>query len=161
MSSDTTEKALEACIERFFTGGISVESRGSDESPEHRSQEDPPDYKRGKGIGYLRGKSSDYNAEFAIDEAKFWQFLEATQADELVKLHYKPDWKRQILERLHRKLNKDGILAILKKGLDVDNAHFLPDFDPLLSRRATRVEGGQCAVPGHGRIFRQKDGRRD
>lgn len=36
---------------------------------------------------------------------------------------YKADWKWQILERLHRKLKKDGSLAILKKGLDVDNAH--------------------------------------
>ncbi len=34
----------------------------------------------------------------------------------MAKLHYKPNWKRQILERLHRKL---------KKGLDVDNAHFM------------------------------------
>jgi type I restriction enzyme R subunit len=71
----------------------------------------------------VRGTSSDYNAEFAIDEAKFWQFLETTQPDELAKLHYKPDWKRQILECLHRKLKKDGLLAVLKKGLDVDNAH--------------------------------------
>ena len=37
---------------------------------------------------YLRGKASDYNAEFALDEAKFWQFLEATQADELAKLRH-------------------------------------------------------------------------
>ncbi len=74
--------------------------------------------------GCLRGHSSDFNPEFALDEAKFWQFLEATQADELAKLHYKPDHRRQILERLHRKLKKDGILSVLKKGLDIDNAHF-------------------------------------
>lgn len=28
----------------------------------------------------------------------------------------------QVLERLHRKLKKDGILAVLKKGMEVDNA---------------------------------------
>lgn len=119
MNSDTTEAALESCIERFLTGDVS-KSDGDD----GKVQQDPATYQAAKGIGYVRGKSSDYNAEFAIDEAKFWEFLETTQADELAKLHYKPDYKRQILERLHRKLKKDGILSVLKKGLDVDNAHF-------------------------------------
>lgn len=113
--SNTSEAALEACIERHLSGGVS-------EAPPDETVEGPtPDY---GGKGYLRGMAADFNPEFAIDEAKFWQFLADTQADELAKLHYKPDYKRQILERLHRKLNKDGILAVLKKGLDVDNAHF-------------------------------------
>ncbi|MES2660469.1 MAG: type I restriction endonuclease [Verrucomicrobiota bacterium] len=119
MPSNTKENALEACIERHLTGGTSGAT-----SDNGKLQEDPAVYQTGKGAGYLRGKSTDFNSEFAIDEAKFWQFLESTQAAELAKLHYKPDWKRQILERLHRKLKKDGILAVLKKGLDVDNAHF-------------------------------------
>jgi len=119
MPTDTTEAALEACIERFLTGDVSTPT-----SNDGKVQEDPATYQAGKGVGYLRGQSSDFNAEFALDEAKFWQFLEATQADELAKLHYKPDYRRQILERLHRKLKKDGILSVLKKGLDVDNAHF-------------------------------------
>ena len=118
MSTNTKESALEACIERYLTGGVSVlPSPGS-------MSDDVGVYQTTKGAGYLRGKSTDFKPEFAIDEAKFWQFLESTQAAELAKLLYKPDWKRQILERLHRKLKKDGILAVLKKGLDVDNAHF-------------------------------------
>jgi type I restriction enzyme R subunit len=119
MPTDTTEAALEACIERFLTGGVSATTPS-----EGSVQEDAATYQTSKGVGYLRGNSSDFNTEFALDEAKFWQFLEATQADELAKLHYKPDYRRQILERLHRKLRKDGILSVLKKGLDVDNAHF-------------------------------------
>lgn len=117
--SKTNEAALEACIERHLTGGTSgaaIPGKAGVELPE-------PVYQSGRGAGYLRGRSSDFNAEFAIDEAKFWQFLEATQPAELAKLHHKADWKRQVLERLHRKLKKDGILAVLKKGLDVDNAH--------------------------------------
>ena len=113
MSSDTTEAALEACIEGYLTGGV------SESVADGVLKEPTPDY---GGKGYVRGKASDYNAEFAIDEAKFWQFLETTQGEELAKLHYKPDYKRQVLERLHRKLKKDGILAVLKKGLAVDNA---------------------------------------
>lgn len=115
MNSKTNEQALEACIERHLTGGV------TEVAPVGKMRERTPDY---GGNRFRRGEASDFNAEFAIDDAKFWQFLEATQTKELAKLHYKPDWKRQILERLHRKLKKDGILAVLKKGLDVDNAHF-------------------------------------
>ncbi len=118
MTRNTTEAALEACIERFLTGEITISA-----SPDG-AVEQATGYKPGKGIGYLRGQSSDFKPEFALDEAKFWQFLEATQQEELAKLTYKPDYRRQILERLHRKLKKDGILSVLKRGLDVDNAHF-------------------------------------
>jgi type I restriction enzyme R subunit len=97
--SKTDEAALEACIERFLTGDVSTPT-----SNDSKVQEDAATYQAGKGVGYLCGQSSDFNAEFALDEAKFWQFLEATQADEFAKLHYKPDYQRQILERLHRKL---------------------------------------------------------
>ena len=73
MPSQTNESALEACIERHLSGGVSTmpvpgAGLGDDEAP----------YQTSKGAGYLRGKSTDFNAEFAIDEAKFWQFLEAT-----------------------------------------------------------------------------------
>jgi type I restriction enzyme R subunit len=114
MTTDTSETALEACIERHLTGGVSEFA-----VPGEPFQLPKPDY---GGKGYLRGAASDFNPEFAIDEAKFWQFLQTTQAAELAKLHHKPDWKRQVLERLHRKLKKDGLLAVLKKGLSVDNA---------------------------------------
>ncbi|MDP3851101.1 MAG: type I restriction endonuclease [Luteolibacter sp.] len=118
MPSQTNESALEACIERHLTGGVSAMPW-----PGVPFGDDVTPYQTSKGAGYLRGKSTDFNTEFAIDETRFWQFLESTQAPELAKLHYKADWKRQVLERLHRKLKKDGILAVLKKGLDVDNAH--------------------------------------
>ena len=114
MSSETTEKALEACIERALTGEV---TGSTDEAIAHE-----PSHDQG-GNRWKRGKPGDFNAEFAIDEAMLWRFLETTQAQELAKLQHKPDWKRQVLERLHRKLKKDGILTVLKKGLDVDNAH--------------------------------------
>ena len=94
MPTDTTETALEACIERYLTGEASTPT-----SNDGKVKEEPGIYGTGKGIGYVRGKSSDYNAEFAIDEAKFWQFLESTQGDGLAKLHYKPDFKRQVVEK--------------------------------------------------------------
>jgi hypothetical protein len=115
--TNTSEKALEAYIERFLSGGVTGASPNAG-----ASDEDPGSY-GGKGLGYVRGLSKDYNPEYALDTAKLWEFLEATQGEELAELHYKPDWKQQIIERLHRKLKKDSILAILKRGLDVDNAH--------------------------------------
>ncbi len=115
MPSQTNEAALEACIERSLTGAAAeVANDGvTIKAPPH-------DY---NSNGWKRGRPTDFSAEFAVDEAMFWQFLESTQAKELAKLHHKPDWKRQVLERLHRKLKQEGILTLLKKGLAVDNAH--------------------------------------
>jgi len=94
-TSDTTEKALENLIERSLIAG-----------------------------GYESSDNKDYNPEFALDEKKFWQFLENSQKSELDKLADRHDYKRLIIERLNRKIKKDGILTILKKGLSIDDAHF-------------------------------------
>ncbi len=85
MPSQTNEAALEACIERALTGGVTLAAKDG------VLQEPESDY---GGNGWKRGKPSDFNAEFAVDEAILWQFLESTQAKELEKLHHKPDWKR-------------------------------------------------------------------
>ena len=69
--SQTTEAALEACIERALTGGVTVAAK------EAVLQEPTADY---GGYGWKRGKPGDFNAEFAVDEAMLWQFLESTQA---------------------------------------------------------------------------------
>ena len=65
----------------------------------------------------------DFDQGLSLDTAKLWEFLEHTQAEELKKLQYKPDWKRQLEERLSRKIKKGGILSVLKKGLSIDAAH--------------------------------------
>ena len=74
--------------------------------------------------GYLICNPADFDREFAIDSKLFWQFLEATQPKELAKLKDRPNWQRLVLERLARKIKKDSVLAVLKKGLDIDDAHF-------------------------------------
>lgn len=74
--------------------------------------------------GYCIGSPADFDREFAIDGKLFWQFLEATQPKELAKLKDRPNWQRLLLERLNKKIKKDSVLAVLKKGLDIDNAHF-------------------------------------
>ena len=117
MTSQTTEQALEACIEKALTGTCK-EERGEEVIGE---EERGPIY--GPHAGYEAGFAADFDREFAIDRAKFWRFLEDTQAEELAKLSDRPDWQRLVLERLNRKIRKDGILSVLKKGLAIDDAH--------------------------------------
>jgi type I restriction enzyme, R subunit len=74
--------------------------------------------------GYRVGDPADFDREFAVDGKVFWEFLEATQSKELAKLKDRPNWQRLVLERLNKKIKKDSVLAVLKKGLDIDDAHF-------------------------------------
>ncbi|MEM6838754.1 MAG: DEAD/DEAH box helicase family protein [Cyanobacteria bacterium P01_C01_bin.120] len=95
MVSQTNEQALEDCIEAALV----------------------------EGSRYEQGNPADFDREFAIDREKFWRFLETTQAEELDKLRDRPNWQRLILERFDRKVKKDGILSVLKKGIAIDDAH--------------------------------------
>jgi type I restriction enzyme R subunit len=74
--------------------------------------------------GYCIGNPADFDKEFAVDGKLFWQFLEATQPKEIAKLRDRPNWQRLLQERLNKKIKKDSVLAVLKKGLDIDDAHF-------------------------------------
>lgn len=96
MVSQTNEAALETIIEQFL-----IEPNG-----------------------FYQGNPSSYDKQFAIDAERFWDFLETTQATELEKLQRSPDWQRKILERLDRITKKYGVLHILRKGLEVDDANF-------------------------------------
>lgn len=117
MPSQTNEQALEAAIEKILTG-TSVEELKQAGDVNDRSEL----YRSGKG--YYIGYPSDFNAKYALDEERFWHFLETTQADELAKLQKQSDWKLKILERFDRLMKKYGVLRLLKKGLEVDDAHF-------------------------------------
>jgi type I restriction enzyme R subunit len=120
MTSQTNEQALESAIEKCLTGTCFEEliDQGNADSLAERAEL----YRAGNG--YYLGASKDFNARYAMDEHRFWHFLEATQAPELAKLQKQPDYKLKILERLDRMIRKYGIIRLLRKGLDVDDAHF-------------------------------------
>ena len=80
MKTKTNEQALEATIEKQLTGTC-LEELASLEG----GVEDPSAYQRA-GNGYWIGHAHDFDIEFAIDKARFWDFLERTQPDELDKL---------------------------------------------------------------------------
>lgn len=120
MSSPTNEQALESSIEKRLCGTCLEEIKR--QSAENTFADRIEIYRSGNG--YYIGHSSDFNPKYAIDEKRFWSFLEKTQEEELAKLQKQSDWKLKILERLDRMIKKYGILRVLRKGLDVDDAHF-------------------------------------
>ncbi len=121
MLSQTNEAALESAIEKKLTG-TTLEEYLKPISSLPTLQERRPLYRSGQG--YYLGLPGDFNARYAVDEVRLWDFLETTQKDELAKLQKQSDWKLKILERLDRMLKKKGIISILRKGLDVEDAHF-------------------------------------
>lgn len=117
MKSQTNEQALEAAIEKSLTGtslellkenGVSLEE---------------PQTSYG-GNGYYIGLPKDFNFKYAIDEVHFWEFLKETQKEELEKVQRAADWKLKILERFDRMIKKYGVLELLRKGIDIGDAHF-------------------------------------
>ncbi|NOF59771.1 type I restriction endonuclease subunit R, partial [Vibrio cholerae] len=112
MVSKTNEQALEAAIEKGLAG-ICKEELALGEAPLNYNND-----------LYLIGSPSDFDKQYALDTRLFWQFLEDTQASELEKLKRTSphDWQRKILERFDRMIKRHGVLRLLKKGLDVDDA---------------------------------------
>ena len=121
MTSKTNEQALEASIEKRLTG-ICLEELKEQNITLNTVNERKELYRAGNG--YYIGMPEDFNAKYAIDELRFWDFLQSTQKDELAKLQKQNDWKLKILERLDRMIKKYGILRSFRRGLDVDDAHF-------------------------------------
>jgi len=132
MTTQTNEQALEAAIEKCLTGSCLEDIKENKELVSERS----PLYRGGNG--YFIGYPADFNARYAVDTLHFWAFLEETQATELAKLQKQSDWKLKILDRLDRMMKKNGIISLLRKGLDVDDAHFILFFQlPLASSGVT------------------------
>jgi type I restriction enzyme R subunit len=118
MVSTTNEQALESCIETALTGTSreQVKHDGftfADAAAHYRS-----------GHGYHFGNSADFDPEFAVDRCHFQHFLETTQGEELAKIKDRPNWQRVLLERLSRKIKKEGILKVIRGGLRIDDARF-------------------------------------
>lgn len=115
MPSQTNELALETAIEKVLCG-VSTEDLKKGIVAEPKTVLG--------GNGFYIGKSSDFDSKFALDQTRFWDFLEQTQPEELDKLKRQSDWKIKVLDRYDKLVRKYGILRLLRKGLAVDDAHF-------------------------------------
>lgn len=127
MVSNTKEIALEQAIQKHLTGFTSEELVG-------QPQPDDP-------AKFRIGLPQDFDAQHALDTKLFWEFLEDTQADELDKLrkHSPNDWQRKVLERFDRIIKQKGLLHILKKGLQVDNAFLVLMYPAPLASSSAKV----------------------
>lgn len=117
MVSQTNEQALESSIEKYLTGTCLEELK-------EKVGEPTPTYDKKQNDKFYTGYNSDFNKEYSIDEKRFWDFLESTQPKELEKLKRDSNYKLKAIQRLDKMIKKYGILKILKKGLDVEDAHF-------------------------------------
>src|SRR5690606_9330313 len=120
MTSSYNEQALESLIEKRLAG-ICLEELPAAGKDIAMANEDRGAYL--SGHGYYLGNPLDFDKRYALDTMRFWDFLEQTQSKELEKLKPYSDWRLKILERFDRIVKKYGVLRVLKKGLDVDNAH--------------------------------------
>ncbi|MBX7154588.1 MAG: type I restriction endonuclease subunit R [Candidatus Kapaibacterium sp.] len=120
MQSKTNEQALESFIEKKLTGTCTEERTANNKTA---TIQEPINLYRG-GNGFYTGNTNDFNAQYALDETRFWHFIESTQQEELDKLKRSADWKLKILERLDRMIKKYGVLRVLRKGLEVEDTHF-------------------------------------
>jgi type I restriction enzyme, R subunit len=127
MVSNTKEIALEQAIQKHLTGNTTEDLVG-----------EPAPLVGGP---YRIGLPSDFNAQYALDTAMFSQFLQTTQGKQLAKLKSRnpSDWEAKILERFDRMIKKNGLLHLLKKGLDVDDAHLTLMYPAPLASSAARV----------------------
>nr|WP_299379651.1 type I restriction endonuclease subunit R [uncultured Halomonas sp.] len=128
--SDTTEKALEQSIERHLAG--------------FTTEEQKQDVRETGSYGmnaYRLGHAVDFDAVLALDTAKFWAFLEATQAKALNKLKERnpADWQAKILGQFDKLAKRKGVLHLLKKGLPVEDAHFVLMYPAPLASSAQKV----------------------
>src|SRR6056297_628494 len=127
MVSNTKEIALEQAVQKHLTGFTTEELAG-------QPQPDSP----GK---FRIGLPENFDAPYALDTKLFWEFLEHTQHKELEKLKTRnpSDWDRKILERFDRMIKKHGVLHLLKKGLQVDDAFFVLMYPAPLASSSAKV----------------------
>lgn len=131
MVSQTNEQALESAIEKFLTGS------SLEELKEVKDDDIPFSQNHGYQIGYPQ----DFKSQYAIDDKFFWQFLQNTQEEEIEKLRKSgADWQSKVLERFDRMSKKYGMLHLLKKGLDVDDAHLHLMYPASLASSSEKVK---------------------
>ncbi len=72
--------------------------------------------------GYVQREFNEYDRELCLDPTLLFEFLESTQADELVRLKrlHGDSYQQKIARRLVDRIKSKGIIEVLRKGI-VDN----------------------------------------
>jgi type I restriction enzyme R subunit len=111
MTTDTTEKGLEALILRAMTGRTDVLV------PNHAATETSVPV--AGGTGWLLGDPAHYDRDYCIDLVQLRGFLMATQPDTLdaVALATDGPTRRKFLARLQGEITRRGTIDVLRHGL--------------------------------------------
>lgn len=114
--TNTREIGFEQLIEKALVGST-VEERmleGITKLPEFADAQTP-------GDKFYWGLPKDFLKDIAIDERRFWSFLETSQGNKLKKWIGRGELKERIQNELKRKIETVGVLEVLRNGLEVDN----------------------------------------
>lgn len=76
-------------------------------------------------FGWLAGKNTDYDREYAVDLTQLAAFLEATQEETAAALHLTTDTpaRRKFLARLQGEITRRGTIDVLRKGINHERFH--------------------------------------
>src|SRR5436190_19125252 len=116
MSTDTSERGLESLIVAALTG-----IRPAAPAAHGVCSEPPAPY---AGAGYVEGDWHDYDRTYCLDAKQLFAFLEATQTKTLDKLNVRAgDGRAKFFNRIFSQVSKRGIVDVLRKGIDHNEAH--------------------------------------
>ena len=111
---ETDERAFEKHIELALVGST-LEDRAK--AGTNNIDEQHPAYDK-----FYWGQPKDMDKTLALDLRRLWSFLKATQQNTLD--GYKGRSLQEALpKQLSRAIETQGIIDVLRKGLDVDNIH--------------------------------------
>jgi len=115
MTSDTSEKGLETLIFTALTGASAA-------GAPHTAHDGGVEYLP----GWLPGSSEDYDRDYCVDLNHLRAFLQATQPETAKALELEDDsaTRRKFLARLQGEISKQGVINVLRNGLD-HGAHHL------------------------------------
>ncbi|WP_281757677.1 type I restriction endonuclease subunit R [Helicobacter suis] len=81
---------------------------------------------------YIKGNPKDYDKALCLDTNLLWEFLKTTQPkqiEELQKRQRGTDLQKNFFERLKSQIEKEGLLKILKEGVEVLGVFFKLAYD--------------------------------
>lgn len=96
--------------------------------------------------GYVKGSSSDFDKDYAVDRVKLFEFLKSSQSKEWDKLEakYSGNAEEGFLKRLAKELKSRGMIDLLRNGIIDSPAKFsLCFFEPVSSLNKTDSDNYQ------------------
>ncbi|MPZ20586.1 MAG: DEAD/DEAH box helicase [Luteitalea sp.] len=115
MKTDTSERGLESLIVTAMTASAEPAPLG----------EEPADRPVPTGTGWLHGRPSDYDREYAVDVGQLIPFLMATQPEAASSLSLDDEGlsRRKFLARLQGQITKRGVIDVIRHGVKHGPVH--------------------------------------